>query len=287
VSPQKRITIAQRRAALAVFRQQHSLEDLAAREQLRLLAEMRRATLRALGEASGFRTFHLSQVLAAIDREIELGKALAQTRASDSTLRAFNLGAGLVDDTIATVRAGPIVTDISPELLRAVLDVTNDQVRSVWSELGTDLKAQVRRTALGITDPNEAIGEVARALRTARPFTNAYAGAERIIRTEVNRTFSLASQDRLEQSDVRLGGGLRKWWLATEDDRTRPAHAEAGRRYGPENAIPVDQPFIVDGEELMEPLDPRGSAANVINCRCRSVPSVADVHAPAVLRLAS
>ena len=32
--------------------------------------------------------------------------------------------------------------------------------------------------------------------------------------------------------------------------------------------IPVDDPFIVGGEELMFPGDPNGSPGNVINCRC-------------------
>jgi hypothetical protein len=32
--------------------------------------------------------------------------------------------------------------------------------------------------------------------------------------------------------------------------------------------VPIDEPFIVSGEELMYPGDPSGSAGNVINCRC-------------------
>jgi hypothetical protein len=289
MSPQRRVTKAQQRsAALKVFRAQHALEDAAIREQLRLLAEMRRATLSALGEASGFRLFHLSQVLAAIDREIERGRAAAQQLASRSTTRAYRLGADLVDGAIFSV--GPSaggLADVSPELLSALLDVTNDQIRSVWSELGTSLKATVRRTALGITDPFAAMGEIARMIRNPKVFGTPMNRAEVIIRTEVNRTFSIATQSRLEQSDERLGGGLGKWWLAVDDDRTRPDHAEAGRRYGPDNPIPVDQAFIVGGERLMYPLDPNGSAEQTIQCRCRSVPSVLFVRLPAPIRLAS
>ena len=33
-------------------------------------------------------------------------------------------------------------------------------------------------------------------------------------------------------------------------------------------SIPVDEPFDVDGEPMMYPHDPSGSAFNVVNCRC-------------------
>ncbi len=53
-------------------------------------------------------------------------------------------------------------------------------------------------------------------------------------------------------------------WDASGDGRTRPEHAAAdGQR------VPFNQPFIVAGEALRYPGDPAGSAANVIQCRCR------------------
>jgi hypothetical protein len=57
--------------------------------------------------------------------------------------------------------------------------------------------------------------------------------------------------------------GMNKTWIATLDGRTRPAHREADGQ-----AVPVGDPFIVDGQPLDFPGDPRGSAGNVINCRC-------------------
>lgn len=56
---------------------------------------------------------------------------------------------------------------------------------------------------------------------------------------------------------------LEKLWLATDDNRTRPTHAEAE-----EQRVPVDKPFIVGGFELMFPGDPTGPAQEVIQCRC-------------------
>lgn len=60
-----------------------------------------------------------------------------------------------------------------------------------------------------------------------------------------------------------LGVVQTKEWVTVEDDRTRDAHIEADGQ-----VVPVDDPFIVDGEEIAFPGDPSGSAENVINCRC-------------------
>ena len=62
---------------------------------------------------------------------------------------------------------------------------------------------------------------------------------------------------------------LEKYWIKTNDSKTRDWHAQAGIDYGKENSISIHEPFIVDGEELMFPGD--GSSAsghNVYNCRC-------------------
>jgi len=57
----------------------------------------------------------------------------------------------------------------------------------------------------------------------------------------------------------------KKTWVAILDDSTREAHAAADGQ-----EVDVDDPFIVDGEELDMPRDDsRGaSASNIIGCRC-------------------
>lgn len=61
-----------------------------------------------------------------------------------------------------------------------------------------------------------------------------------------------------------------KSWNAVLDNVTRETHAEAESDYG-NNPIPIDEPFIVDGEELDYPGDESGSPENTINCRCSMV----------------
>lgn len=81
-----------------------------------------------------------------------------------------------------------------------------------------------------------------------------------IARTEVVASSNYSSIQAAQQS----GLTLTKVWLATEDSRTRPAHAAAdGQEVG------MDEAFDVGGEALQYPGDSdNGSAENIVNCRC-------------------
>jgi uncharacterized protein with gpF-like domain len=66
-----------------------------------------------------------------------------------------------------------------------------------------------------------------------------------------------------------------KYWMAILDDRTREWHVEADGQ-----KRPLDQPFIVMGENLMYPKDTSmgASAENVINCRCSTVYKMEEIY---------
>lgn len=84
----------------------------------------------------------------------------------------------------------------------------------------------------------------------------------RIARTQTTRVENLARIDVYKEV-ASQGYEIVKEWVAVVDSRTRDAHKKAdGQR------VPIDEPFIVNGEKLMYPGDPNGSAENIINCRC-------------------
>lgn len=88
-----------------------------------------------------------------------------------------------------------------------------------------------------------------------------------IARTETTYAQNSARQSVGEYGE-KHGFKMLKEWRATEDSRTRDAHLEAdGQR------VSVDDPFEVDGEELMFPGDYSmgASPGNTINCRCTVV----------------
>ena len=81
--------------------------------------------------------------------------------------------------------------------------------------------------------------------------------AIRIARTQTGRVINQASVEAYNQTDV----VDRKEWIATMDDRVRPAHAEADGQI-----VDKDKPFSVGGELK--------NAPNDINCRCAVAPVV-------------
>lgn len=102
------------------------------------------------------------------------------------------------------------------------------------------------------------------AARVQSVFDSSDARATLIARTEVVGASNGLAHD---YASAVAGTGtlpLQKTWLATVDDRTRPAHVDADGQ----TVQSVEEPFDVDGEELMYPGDENGSPENVCNCRC-------------------
>ena len=131
---------------------------------------------------------------------------------------------------------------------------------------------------LGNVPAFTAMQNLAELLRTQPTRTDPSLGpiayqAERIVRTESNGIYNIASQAR-QQQVAQAALGTLKYWLTAHDSRVRPDHVEAGTRYAPggdPGPIPFGKAYRVGDEELQFPHDPTASAKQRINCRCVSV----------------
>jgi len=94
--------------------------------------------------------------------------------------------------------------------------------------------------------------------------------ADRIARTETTVAYGFARDAAMRDAGVEF-----KSWLSSHGPNVRPDHADAEVEYEA-SPIPLDDPFIVGGEELMYPGDPAGSPGNIINCQCVSGPVLAE-----------
>jgi len=132
--------------------------------------------------------------------------------------------------------------------IRGILDTTKERVRATLTE--------------GMAD-GEGIDNLA--LRLNRQYAQFSIGrANNIARTEVGGASNYGS--RMGALSTTLP--LEHEWLTAIDGNERESHAAAnGQR------VPMNQPFIVDGESLMFPGDTSMGATggNIINCRCAEV----------------
>lgn len=183
----------------------------------------------------------------------------------------------VIADVLNEVTAGTIQFLALPEATKALIlgriDVDYEAVSFVAriQGMGAQIADELRRSLnqgsakgepiRGIDENGDPYGL---AVRVQEVFGVGDRRGDMIARTEMNgaanRT-SNATAGALHESVPLL-----KTWLATMDDRTRDAHADADGQQ-----VPFDEPFDVDGEELDYPGDPAGSAENTINCRCACV----------------
>ena len=91
--------------------------------------------------------------------------------------------------------------------------------------------------------------------------------AELIGRTEIIRASNAGSLLGAQET----GFPMKKYWLATRDNRTRglnPKDIFDHYSMDENKGLPLDQAFNVSGEQLQHPGDRAGSPGNTINCRC-------------------
>jgi len=106
----------------------------------------------------------------------------------------------------------------------------------------------------GLGDP-----EIAKNIRTLSPISNKVR-ANRIARTETHTAYSKATNETIRSTTTRIRN---KVWVSAGDERVRIDHAVASGQ-----SVGMDEFFFVGNEHLEFPGDSRGSAGNIINCRC-------------------
>ncbi len=142
-----------------------------------------------------------------------------------------------------------------------VVDWTNKFLAEKVQGVGRTLAKEVKRIISGGVNDGLTIPEISKQLNDTLLSKTPYE-AMRIARTEVHG----AAMAGMDAGAAATGLELKKQWLAAEDDRTRPAHADADGQ-----TVGMNESFNVDGEALRFPGDPYGSAENVIQCRCTTL----------------
>lgn len=230
--------------------------------------------LAAAGNNSTYTTTVLQSLLVEVNRIGFEYDARLRRHMTDALRQAWDLGASAIP---SSWEAGGIEVRFTLGLDTRLLDVASqisaDMIRDVSRQFIDGVTREIRLGVLGAASVQATISKVQAYLATQPQRLTGKLGplvyqAERIVRTEIMRVYSLADEARRRQAKE-LVPGLRKYWLATPDARTRPDHLSAWARYRPGGIvgpIDIDADFIVGGERAAYPYDPRLSARQIVNC---------------------
>lgn len=168
--------------------------------------------------------------------------------AAEEQLRIVFTALGYDLDTL------PSLTLLSEaESARAYLSAARNRLVGVGDTLWHDARATLTE---GLT-AGESIPDLAARITGLHEI--AAARATVIARTEVIGASAAGSISAMRST----GLVATKTWLATEDDRTRPDHADADGQI-----VALEEAFEVGDATLDHPGDPDGPADEVIQCRC-------------------
>jgi hypothetical protein len=249
------------------------LEDRAVRRAVQLLNEAKRKINARVLTEDGWRKSNLRNLQAQVhsimaDFERDYARAFTQINGE-----VYELAVQSVDDPLAVSGVTLQPARLSRNVVEVLQGFSADLIRNVGQQARTNINAAITQAMLGLESPFDAqrrISDIIGVRDDARKLTGISARAQSTFRTEVGRIQGIATQARQQQVAERVDD-IEKRWVATGDNRTRSGHLAAHGQ-----SVPVDGFFLVARvkgerkEELRFPKDPRGSAGNVINCRCRT-----------------
>jgi uncharacterized protein with gpF-like domain len=249
--------------------------SLHARKQvLELLDEARKkivTDLRSINPQS-FTAAQLNVLKSSIDRAMDQFRAQAISTVDTLETAGFNLGAKTVAQPL--VSAGlesSMLGQIDTAKLKIVQGYTADLITGLAKDASAKINSTIQRSFLGGQKVDDIIKQLGQALDTEKGFTGLFGPVGRratsIFMNEIGRVNSMASQARLEDAVDHHPDLQKQWHHLAIAMVPRPGHIAADGQ-----VVDVDQPFIVEGEALMFPRDPSGSAENTIGCHCVQSP---------------
>lgn len=236
---------------------------------LDLLRELQGQVQAELGKAAlgSWDAHSLKQYLDSIGEQIAQFEASAKREISGRLDKSWNTGIDMVDASLIKGEVGFAYRYMSPSVLDALKDFTFHKLEGLSNDVWYKIKAELNLGILGAKTPQEVANAIGKNLTKKSIFSNIADRAEMITKTEMGRVFSQATQDRMAQAAEHVDGLEKQWKHAGHPKQARPSHLAANNQH-----VPVDQPFIIGGVQMMFPRDPAAPIDEVINCGCDHVP---------------
>lgn len=244
-----------------------------ASEIVRLLEEaQRQIAITIAGQPSDYQLWSLSNLQFEITRMMkdfsEASGAIIGTGAGVS----WQAGQELTDKALMAAGEASIVS-IFPRLdtaqLTAMRTFMTDRIKDIGVQGANKINSELGLVVIGAQSPGDAITRVRDILGDP-----SRKRAHTIVRTELGRVFSVASNQRMKQAKE-AGVPLNKKWI-----KSGKQHPRLGHNLAHGQTVPVDQPFLIPSStggsatRMMHPHDPAAPAKETINCGCTAIPSI-------------
>lgn len=259
MTPSER-TAAFNRERRAQLRRLSRLQLDADREIARQLQDAAKAVAEMLASAgSEWERARLRALQGEIQQALARWQARATGTAHAAAGAAWIAGADLIRKPLL---AGGLnfAPRLNEEALSAIRHLLTDRITNITVAAQNRVNAHIAQVLIGTLSASDAISLITGTLGES---------TRRRARTIVYDGFALsygrAHQDSLSQAAERLPG-LRKQWLSSGKRHPRPEHAAAHGQIRR-----VNDPFDIDGHQLMYPHDPDAPIGQTINCGCQSV----------------
>lgn len=256
------------------------MEDDTIKRAIRLLEDLRKQISDEIvqGGNTPFNAMRLQQLKANVSELIDGFESQIQALTSKSVSQAYNFGGTSVTEPAIAAGVAGVFYQPTPAQINVLIDFSADLIKGITDDMRQKINSSLTRGALGNANPLDVMKEITEILgtRAGKDVVKGVAArAEKIYRTELGRVYSISAQSQREKA-LELEPDLQKRWLSTGDFRTRDSHLAAHGQ-----TVPVSDDFVVGGEKLAFPRDPKGSAGNTINCRCSSIavwPEIGDIE---------
>ncbi len=253
-----------------------------------LLKDMRKDVIASIATVDQFDAAFLPTLKAQINaRTREFGRQLKGYVSSQES-KSWDIGIEMNDAPITAAEIQIGLPMLSDDLLLVAQAYSADLITGLENEMLDKINTRLNNAVLGKDTPWVAMRKIDNEVFQIKKGAGVTWRTERITRTEVNRVYSISSQARMEQSAEHIPE-LRKRWITTLSHRVRgigekrkiprisPISGQIiDHRQAHDQIVGVNEPYIVSGEQLMYPRDPSGSAQNVVNCSCVSIPELAE-----------
>lgn len=259
-------------AVKAGLKQRTAIQINTRDEIVRLLKQAQeQISITLANQPSDYQRWSLPDLQFEINRMLkEFGEAGAVVIGSAAG-ESWQAGKDLMDKPLEAASMAQVIAampHLDAQQLNAMRAFMTDRIKDIGVQGANKINSELGLVVIGAQSPGDAISRVKNILGDP-----SRKRAATIVRTELGRVFSVASNVRMQQAAA-AGANIQKKWLRSGKLHPRPGH---NLMHG--KTIPVHERFSVPRSKggmpvlMLHPHDPSAPASETINCGCTCVPA--------------